>query len=39
MLNEQIAKLTPKPPICPKCNAELPEEAKYCPACGDKVTE
>lgn len=36
---EQIEKLMPKPPVCPNCTKELPEEGKYCPNCGTKVVE
>lgn len=37
-LQEQIAKLHPKPPVCPNCQTELPLAARYCFNCGSKVT-
>lgn len=30
----QIAKLRPKPPLCPSCEKEMPIGAKYCMNCG-----
>lgn len=38
-LNEQIAKIRPKPPVCANCQEELPQNAKYCWNCGAKVPE
>ena len=38
-LQEQIARLHPKPPVCPKCQTELPLTAKFCFNCGSKVTQ
>ncbi|AEG59016.1 zinc ribbon domain-containing protein [Desulforamulus ruminis] len=38
-MKEQIEKLTPKAPACPKCSKELPQEANYCANCGQKVVE
>ena len=36
---DQVEKLNPKPPACPKCNTELPPIAKYCMICGEKLPE
>lgn len=36
---EQVEKLSPKPALCAKCQAELPEGALYCPMCGEKVNK
>lgn len=36
-LQEQINKLNPKPPVCPKCQSELPLSAKFCCNCGNKL--
>ncbi|MCL6635882.1 MAG: zinc ribbon domain-containing protein [Peptococcaceae bacterium] len=36
-MQEQIARLHPKPPVCPKCQTELPVGARYCFNCGSKV--
>ncbi len=37
-LEEQIAAMQPKPPVCPKCDLELPENANFCSNCGHKVS-
>ncbi len=31
---DQIAKLNPKPPICPSCKKEMPMGARFCWNCG-----
>lgn len=36
-LEEQMANLQPKAPVCPECNEELPEGGIYCSYCGLKV--
>jgi len=36
-LEVQINKLHPKPPVCSKCQTELPLTAKYCYMCGAKI--
>ena len=36
---EQIEKLNPKPPVCPKCNAEYLPAAKFCMHCGEKLEQ
>jgi chromosome segregation ATPase len=38
-LQEQITKLNPRPPLCPKCQTQLPLTAKYCFVCGTKITD
>lgn len=38
-LEEQVEKLNPKPPVCPKCNIEHPPAAKFCMNCGEKLAE
>lgn len=38
-LQEQVAKLHPKPPVCPKCQTELPAVAKFCWNCGSKLAQ
>lgn len=38
-MQEQVAKLHPKPPVCPKCQTELPLAAKFCWNCGFKLTQ
>jgi hypothetical protein len=38
-LQEQVEKLYPKPPVCPKCNIEYQPTAKYCSNCGGKLVE
>ena len=38
-LAEQIEKLKPKPPVCPKCNTEYPPAAKFCMNCGEKIEQ
>ena len=38
-LEEQVAKLNPKPPVCPKCQTELPLAAKYCWNCGFELAQ
>ncbi|HOV79331.1 MAG TPA: zinc ribbon domain-containing protein [Bacillota bacterium] len=34
---EQIDKLHPKPPVCAKCQMEMPYSAKYCFNCGTRL--
>ncbi len=36
---EQVAKLNPKPPVCPNCRVEMPVTAKFCYGCGTKLEE
>jgi ribosomal protein L40E len=36
---DQVAKLHPKPPVCPQCQTELPITAKFCWNCGFKMTQ
>jgi len=36
-LEAQIDKLHPRPPVCPKCQTELPLGAKFCFMCGTKI--
>lgn len=38
-VEEQIAKLQPKPITCPQCSAVLPEGGKYCSYCGLNVVK
>ena len=38
-IEEQVEKLNPKPPACPKCNTEIPPEANFCMNCGEKVEQ
>jgi len=38
-MQEQVAKLHPKPPVCPKCQTELPAVAKFCLNCGCKLAQ
>lgn len=38
-INNQIAKFYPNPPVCPQCQTELPEEAKFCYNCGNKLNQ
>ena len=36
-LEEQVARLNPKPPVCPACRTELPFGARFCFNCGEKI--
>ncbi len=36
-LKEQVEKLHPKTPVCPKCNTEYLPVANYCMNCGEKL--
>lgn len=36
-INEQIAKINPRPPVCLSCQEELSQNAKFCSNCGAKV--
>ncbi len=38
-LEEQVARLNPKPPVCPACQTELPFGAKFCFNCGEKIVK
>jgi len=38
-LEDQIAALQPKTPVCPECEEELPTGGIYCSYCGLKVLE
>ena len=38
-LQDQLSRLHPKAPVCPKCQTELPFGAKFCFNCGAKVEE
>ncbi len=36
-IQEQIGKFYPSPPVCPECRTELPDEARFCYNCGNKL--
>lgn len=38
-LEEQIAAMQPKPPVCPDCSTEMPENARFCSNCGKKMVD
>lgn len=38
-MEDQVAKLNPKAPVCPQCQTELPLTAKFCWTCGLKLTQ
>ncbi|MCG8403392.1 MAG: zinc-ribbon domain-containing protein [Firmicutes bacterium] len=38
-LEEQMEAMQPAAPVCPECDAQLPENARFCSNCGKKTTE
>lgn len=38
-LEDQVEKLNPKPPVCPRCNIEHPAAAKFCMYCGGRIEQ
>lgn len=38
-LEDQIAAMQPGPPLCPECEKEIPENARFCSYCGKKVAD
>lgn len=33
----EIAKLSPRPPLCPDCKVELPQGGRFCSYCGKEI--